>query len=33
MLGCVWMAVLLGFLTCLDFRDGGLFLVRLSQRH
>ena len=26
-LGCLWMAVLLGFLTWLDFRDGGLFLI------
>jgi hypothetical protein len=27
MLGCLCMAVLLGSLTCLDFRDGGLFLI------
>ena len=27
MLGCLWMAVLLGSLTWLDFRDGGLFLI------
>jgi hypothetical protein len=27
MLGCLWMAVLLGSLTLLDFRDGGLFLI------
>ena len=27
MLGCLWMAVLLGFLTWLDFRDGGIFLI------
>jgi CBS-domain-containing membrane protein len=26
-LGCLWMAVLLGFLTWLDFRDGGIFLI------
>jgi hypothetical protein len=25
MLGCLWMAVLLGSLTWLDFRDGGIF--------
>jgi hypothetical protein len=25
MLGCLWMAVLLGSLTWLDLRDGGLF--------
>ena len=27
MLGCLWMAVLLGSLTWLDFRDGGIFLI------
>jgi hypothetical protein len=27
MLGCLWMAVLLGSLTGLDFRDGGFFLI------
>ena len=27
MLGCLWMAVLLGSLNWLDFRDGGLFLI------
>jgi len=27
MLGCLWIAVLLGSLTWLDFRDGGLFLI------
>jgi CBS-domain-containing membrane protein len=26
-LGCLWMAVLLGALTCLDLRDGGIFLI------
>jgi CBS-domain-containing membrane protein len=26
-LGCLWMAVLLGFLTWLNFRDGGIFLI------
>ena len=26
-LGCLWMAVLLGSLTWLDFRDGGIFLI------
>lgn len=26
-LGCLWTAVLLGSLTCLDFRDGGIFLI------
>jgi CBS-domain-containing membrane protein len=27
MLGCLWMAVLLGALTWLDFRNGGIFLI------
>jgi CBS-domain-containing membrane protein len=27
MLGCLWMAALLGALTWLDFRGGGLFLI------
>jgi CBS-domain-containing membrane protein len=27
MLGCLWMAVLLGPLTWLDLRDGGIFLI------
>ena len=26
-LGCLWMAVLLGALTCLDLRDGGIVLI------
>jgi CBS-domain-containing membrane protein len=26
-LGCLWMALLLGSLTCLDLRDGGIFLI------
>jgi hypothetical protein len=26
-LGCLWMAELLGALTWLDFRDGGIFLI------
>src|ERR1700730_15908318 len=26
-LGCLWMAVLLGALTWFDFRDGGIFLI------
>jgi hypothetical protein len=26
-LGCLWMAALLGPLTWLDFRDGGIFLI------
>ena len=26
-LGCLWMAGLLGALTWLDFRDGGIFLI------
>jgi CBS-domain-containing membrane protein len=27
-LGCLWMAVLLGSLTWLDLRDGGIFLIQ-----
>src|SRR5260221_11429240 len=27
MLGCLWMAVLLGSLSWLDFLDGGIFLI------
>ena len=32
MLGCLWMTVLLGSLTWLDFQDGGLFLIPCVYR-